>query len=558
MKAKSNLLKIRAFRGVVRFKDIVTVLLKYGFDGLVENLGLPGSYIVKRFTKIKEGMTIWERIRQAIEELGPTYIKFGQILSMRPDLIPKGLLIELKELREDVYHEDFDLIREVIEKSFNKKLEDIFASIESVPVAAGSLAQVHKAVLKETGETIAVKVQRPGIRMVIKSDLEILRSIARMAHEKVETLRLYNIPGIVDEIKKHIVKELDFTIEANNIQIFKQNFLGEDDVHAPEVYVDYSNDMVLTMEFIEGERISDLVETNNGRKEKIARRGLEIIQKQILIDGFFHADPHSGNIRILEGDVICFLDWGMVGRLTAEMKATLLDFLAAVIKKDSNKLLKATIPMAVNVSPLIDETGLEAEIIFILEKVHSTISKTVDVGKCLMDLIGLFREYRIELRANYVYMVKALMAIEGTGKELCKDFDVISELRPLTTKLLLKKYSPLVSDKVLLGKLLETLKVTMNLPVRMQRFLNMVEGGKISLDIHHKGIESVHWSIKLAGNRIATAIIIAALVIGSSMVITSKVGPCLFGYPVLGIAGYIFSAFIGLWLIINVILKRNI
>jgi len=557
MKVKENILRIKPFRGIVRFKDIVTVLLRYGFDGLVEKLGLPGGHLVKRFTKIKEGMTIWERIRHAIEELGPTYIKFGQILSMRPDLVPAGLLEELKELREDVYHEDFNLIKEMIEKSFSRKLEDLFASIERVPVAAGSLAQVHKAVLKKTGETVAVKVQRPGIEMIIKSDLEILQSVTRIMHERIEAIQLYNIPGIVDEVRKHIVRELDFTNEANNIQIFKQNFLGESDVHAPDVYVDYSNDMVLTMEFIEGEKIGDLVEID-GRKERIARRGLEIVQKQIFIDGFFHADPHSGNIRVLEGDVICFLDWGMVGRLTAEMKAALLDFFVAVIRKDSKKLIRTTLSMAVNVPPLLDETGLEAEIIFVLDKVHSTILKSVDVGRFLMDLLGLFREYRIELRTDYVYMVKAVMAIEGTGKELCEDFDIISELRPLTTRLLLKRYNPFVSDKVLLGKLLETLRVTLNFPVRMERFLNVVEGGKLSIDIHHKGIESMHWSIRLVGNRVAIALVIASLVIGSSVVITSGVGPFLFGYPILGIAGYIFSAFIGFWLVVHMILKRSI
>jgi ubiquinone biosynthesis protein len=515
---------MKPFRGVVRIKDVVAILLKYGFDGLVENLHLPGIYLVKRLTKIEAGMTTWERIRHAIEELGPTYIKFGQILSMRPDLIPAGLLAQLKELREDVYHEDFGLIKQVIETSFNKNLDDIFTTVEEVPLAAGSLAQVHKAVLKETGETVAVKVQRPGIRTVIKSDLEMLMSIARMAHEKIEGLRIYNIPGIVDEVKRHIVKEIDFDSEASNIQIFRQNFSDDADAYAPKVYVDYCNDRVMTMALIEGQRISELV-TSDDRKEQLARKGLEIVQKQILIHGFFHADPHSGNIRILEGDVICLLDWGMVGRLTTEMKATLLDFLVAVTKKESKKLLKAALSMAVNVPPLLDETVLESEIIFMLDKLHSQTGQKVDVGKFLMDLISLLRAHTIALRADYVYMVKALMAVESTGKELCKNFDVISELKPLTAKLLLHRYRPFLSDKALLSNMAEVLKVTANLPSRVERFLNVVEGGKLSLDLQHKGIESLHWSIRLTGNRVATAIIIASLVVGSSMLITSKVGP---------------------------------
>lgn len=556
MKVRDQLLKIKPLRGVVRIKDIVAILLKYGFDGLVEGLRLPGVCLVKRFTKIETGMTIWERIRNAIEELGPAYVKFGQILSMRPDLIPVGLLSELKDLREDVHHEDFALIKEVIEKSLGMGLEDIFSSIDETPVAAGSLAQVHRAVLKETGETVAVKVQRPAIRSVIKSDIEMLMSIARMVHERIEALRLYNMPGVVDEIRRHIVKELDFVSEASNMLIFKKHFADDPGVHVPEVYIDYCSDKVLTMEFIEGKRISELVDSDVD-KEALARKGLEIAQKQILVHGFFHADPHSGNIRILKGNVICLLDWGMVGRLTAEMKAILLNFLVAVADGDSKKLLKTAISMAVNVPPLVDQTVLESEIIFMLDRVHYTAAKNVDVGKFLIDLISLFREHGIGLRADYVYMVRALMAVEATGKELVKGFDVISEIKPLTAKLLVKKYSPF-SDKILLGNLTEALRITTNLPSRLERFLNVIEGGKLAVDIHHKGTDPLHWSIRLTGNRVATAIIIASLIVGSSMLITSKVGPFLFGYPVLGIVGYGFSAVVGLWLVIHMILKRHI
>jgi len=550
------LLEIKPIRNIARFKDIVGILFKYGFDGLVEKLGLPGSYLIKKFTKIERGLTIWERIRFALEDLGPTYVKFGQILSMRPDLIPPGLIHELRKLRESVHHEDFDAIREMVEESLKIRLDDVFESFEELPIAAGSLAQVHRAILKKEKKEVAVKVQRPHIKRIIKSDLDILQTIAKMVHDRVETLQPYNIPGIVQEIERHLSREIDFINEATNIQIFKQNFALVTDVHAPDIYIEYTCPTVLTMEFIDGEKIEDI--GGEERKERLARRGVEIVLKQILIDGFFHSDPHPGNIRILEGDVICFLDWGMVGRLTTEMRYLLVDFIKALAYRNGKKLLKTLISMSASVPPLLDEAALQTETLFLMDRLHSRLNKTVNVGRFLTELVNLLRQHRVELRPDYVFMIKALVAIEGTGRELWADFDAINELKPLITKVTFLRMNPFAAEAMFLGKLAESLKLIVNLPEKVESLIKHIEGGKLTLEVHHRGLEGTNWTLHVVGNRIAFGLIIAALIIGSSMVITSGIGPFLFGYPIFGIAGYVFSGVLGIWLVIHMILRRNL
>lgn len=540
-----------------RFKNIIGVLFKYGFDGIVEKLDIPGYLLVKKITHIKEGVSIWERIRMAIEELGPTFIKFGQILSMRPDLIPKGLVNELKRLQETVVHEPFPIIKEAIETSLNQPLKDIFDEFEPEPIAAASLAQVHRAKLKHTGEYVAVKAQRPNIENIIRSDLYILDIIANLIHDRLETMRFYNLPGLVVEVKKHVIKELDFIHEASNMEIFRHNFKEVKDVYVPVIYPEFTTKTVLTMELIDGVH-ADEVDRIGADREALAKLGVETVLKQVLIDGFFHADPHTGNIRFLPGDVICFLDWGMVGRLTKEMRYTILDFIAAVVEKDSQKLVQTTLAMAMTVPPLLDETGLQNEVMDIIDTLHAQAFLSVNVGRLFLDLIALLRQHNVELRSDYVFMLKSLMAIEGVGLQLYPKFDVLEQARPIVQRLAIERLNPITALRYLISNFSRMSRLLGNLPERSEKILKTVEGGKLTLRIHHQGLERMNSTIYLAGNRITFGLIIAALIIGSSMIITSGIGPFFFGYPVLGVLGFLFSVILGLWLIIQLIKRRKL
>ncbi len=540
-----------------RFKDIIGVLFKYGFDGIIERLDIPGHLLVKKITRIKEGVSIWERIRMAMEELGPTFVKFGQIMSMRPDLIPKGLVNELKRLQETVMHEPFPVVKNAVETSLGKPLEDIFDEFGQEPIAAASLAQVHRAKLQDTGEYVAVKVQRPNIENIIKSDLYILDIIATLIHDRLETMRFYNLPGLVAEVKKHITKELDFIHEANNIEIFRHNFAGEEDIYVPGIYPKFTTKTVLTMELIDGVH-ADEIDRIGGDREALAKRGVEVVLKQVLVDGFFHADPHTGNLRFLPGDVICFLDWGMVGRLTKDMRYTILDFISAIVEKDSRQLVQTALSMAMSVPPLLDETGLQNEAMDIVDTLHAQAFLSVNVGRLFLDLIFLLRQYNVELRSDYVFMLKALMAIEGVGQQLYPGFDAIEQLRPIVKRLALERLNPIVAFQNLISNISRTSKLLGSLPERSEKILKTIESEKLSLRIQHQGLERMNSTIYLAGNRITFGLIIAALIIGSSMIITSGVGPFLFGYPVLGVFGFFFSVILGFWLIIQMIRRRKL
>ena len=540
-----------------RFRDIIGVLFKYGFDGIIERLDIPGHLLVKKITHIQEGVSLWERIRMAMEELGPTFIKFGQIMSMRPDLIPKGLVNELRRLQETVGHEPLPVVQKTIEEALNKPLEDIFDEFGRDPIAAASLAQVHRAKVKETGDDVAVKVQRPNIENIIKSDLYILDIIANLVHERLETIHFYNLPGLVAEIKRHVLKELDFIHEASNMEIVRDNFMEVEDVRIPRVYPELTTRTVLTMELIEGVH-ADEVDRIGADRERLAKRGVEVALKQILIDGFFHADPHTGNLRFLPGNVICFLDWGMVGRLTRGMRYAILDFIDAIVEKDSQKLVQATLSMAMSVPPLLDETGLQNEVMDIIDTLHAQGLFSVNLGRVFLDLIFLLRQHNVELRSDYVFMLKALIAVEGVGRQLYPQFDVIEQARPIIQRLTLERLNPLTVLRNMISNLSRISKLLGNLPERSEKILKTIEGGKLSLQIHHQRLERMNATIYLAGNRITFGLIIAALIIGSSMIITSGVGPFLFGYPVLGVVGYLLSVVLGLWLIIQMIRGRKL
>ncbi|MBW2637640.1 MAG: AarF/ABC1/UbiB kinase family protein, partial [Deltaproteobacteria bacterium] len=345
--------------------------------------------------------------------------------------------------------------------------------------------------------------------------------------------------------------------EASNIEIFRHNFAGEEDIYVPMIYPEFTTKTVLTMELITGVHANE-IDRIGGDREALAKRGVQVVLKQVLVDGFFHADPHTGNIRFLPGNVICFLDWGMVGRLTRDMRYTILDFISAIIEKDSQKLIQTALSMAMSVPPLLDEAGLQNEAMDIIDTLHAQALLSVNVGKLLLDLVFLLRQHNVELRSDYVFMIKALMAIEGVGQQLYPGFDSIEQLRPLVKRLALERLNPITAFQHLISNVARMSKLLGSLPERSEKILKTIEGEKLSLRIQHQGLERMNASIYLAGNRITFGLIIAALIIGSSMIITSGVGPFLFGYPVLGILGFLFSVVLGLWLIIQMIRGRKL
>ncbi|MBE0467006.1 MAG: hypothetical protein IBX71_07275, partial [Candidatus Desulforudis sp.] len=405
----------QSITGLSRFKDIVAILLKYGFRDFVDRCRIPDFGLTRRVTGIQRGLSIHERIRMVLEELGPTFIKFGQVASMRPDLVHPELLAELEKLQDCVPPEPFAEVMEKLEADLGP-LDAVFSEFEEEPVAAASLSQVHRAVLRDTGEVVAVKVRRPKAFSVIQADLRILVYFATLLHDRYTDLRVFNLPALVDELRRSINNELDFLKEAANIKIFQAAKTADSLVTAPKVYDAYTTRKVLTMEFIEGQRVS-LFDGDRVQRRKLAEAGLEVQVGQIFRHGFFHADPHAGNVLITPSGRLCLLDWGMVGRLTVRMRRHIVDMLLAILDRDEERVA-GTALHAFGVRGVDKQMLLERDIRELLDTFFATDPQQRSVGRLLLDFLTLFQKHEVPIPAQYAFMSKALLTMEGLGHQL--------------------------------------------------------------------------------------------------------------------------------------------
>jgi ubiquinone biosynthesis protein len=549
-------MQIKTISHVGRFKDVLTTLVKYGFDDVVERLDLPGMDFVRSLHKTDTKLGTCQRVRLALEDLGPTFIKFGQIMSQRPDLVPKDLIEELQKLQDEVAPTDTADIRQVIEKSFEKPFKGVFSIFDEQPQATGSLSQVHRAVLKDTGQIVAVKVQRPGIRQTVKTDIEIMGVIADQLHDRVKDLEIYDLPNLVRVSGKTLLRELDFAREAHHMEIARTHLADDNGVSIPKTYPDYSTDRVLVMEFVQGTRLKGMdLETLDNRQD-LAKRGMRTVIKQILKDGFFHADPHPGNVHITRNNDICFLDWGMVGRLTDDDREELINLVDTIVKRDSARLVEALLLFA-NTRGSIDRRGLERDLLDVFDTYYALPLKDLSLGHLLLDLTELLGKYQLQIPADFSVMVKALVSAEGTARMLHPDLNVIAEAEPHIRELVGDRFRPRALLKNLRYMALRALALQKQLPRRLLQIVEKVERGNLSVQFEHKNLDPLQNTLENTFNRLTFGIIIAALIIGSSLIVTTGVKPLLFGLPALGLIGYCISACLGLWLVWNIIRKRS-
>ncbi|MCB2184080.1 MAG: hypothetical protein KQH63_18805 [Desulfobulbaceae bacterium] len=541
-----------------RLKDIAFTLLKFGFDDVVIGLDLPGKKFLGKKHLIDPAMTKWERIRLTLEELGPGFIKIGQILSLRPDVIPGELLLELRKLQDEVTPESFESVTGVVESELGRPLGEIFSFFDSKPLAAASLSQVHRAILRDSNKVVAVKVQRPGIRQVIEIDLHLLEIIANKAHEKLEKFKFHNFPGIVSEIKKVLTRELDFSREARHMLIAGHNFAAEPMAYIPKAYEKYSSRRMLTMELIMGSRMFESEAAVEDRHQ-LARTGLRLMIKQIFADGFYHADPHPGNVLIIENNIFCLLDWGMVGRLTATSRRTVLELVQAAIDKDSETVMENLLELAsIDTDADFDEKKLENDIVDILDTYHSLSLQEVRIGNLLLELSDIVRQNRLRLPLDLSVMIKALITAEGMARELYPELNVVKESEPFIQQLVMEQWQPLSLYKRLKGRIRRITRFSKRMPKALNNIITELEDGRLSIRFVHDNLDEFLDSLENSTNRLTFGIIIGSIIIGSSMIITTGVKPLLFGYPALGVVGYLVSGLLGLWLVFNMIRSRKL
>ncbi len=544
---------------IQRLRQILQVLVKYGFGYIVDRLHIEQNIIGRRFVKLKsiKKLDVFNqpapvRARKVLEELGPTFIKLGQILSTRPDLIPLEFCKEFEKLQDEAPAIEYEKVKAQIENELKRPIDEIFNNFSSQPVAAASLAQVHLAELK-TGEKVVIKVQRPDIRRMITSDLEILYGLAKLAEKHIKESRIYDPVGVVEEFKKTILKEIDFNVEANNIERFRRNFKDDDIVYVPEVFRDLSTAKILTIERIEGIKVSDIekIEESGLDRKQIAINGANAVLKQIFIHGFFHADPHPGNIFVLDNNRIAFVDYGMVGRLDEETKVQFASILTAVVERDVSGVIESLI--ATGVVEEADVKRLSLDLEELMDRYYGIPLKELEMGQFLMDAINVVSQNKIKIPPSLFLLTKALITIEGVGRKLDPEFNVAIHIKPFVGKLVREKYSPKRIAKELRKFAKELYVFASSLPKDLILIFNKIKKGNLKVEFEHKGLENLISQMDKVSNRIAFSVIIAALIIGSSIIMQTNKGPLFLGFPVLGIFGFLIAGILGLWLVIAIL-----
>ena len=538
-----------------RFKDIVTTLLKYGLDETVQRLNFPGAKLIKRVYTVDREMGIYERIRCVLEDLGPTFVKFGQIMSLRPDLLPSDLLFELSKLQDEVPPVEISKIRQVVEKGLGQSIENVFSVFDNEPIAAASISQVHRAVLKTEGLIVVVKVQRPGIRIKIQADLDILENVAHRLHENSDDLRPYDLPNLVSVVRRNLIREIDFGIEAQNLRIAR-TFASETDVHIPEVYNEYCSEQMLVMEYAQGEKIRD-IDIGGEDAQGLAKQGLNAVIKQILEDGFFNADPHPGNLLVTADMQLCILDWGMVGHLTERDRYELIDLLKSVVDKNSDALVHVLLRLSKFAGGEIDNRALERELFYILNTYYAVSLQDVNIGKLLLAIMTVLRNYQLQLPPDLVIMVKALVTAEGTARQVYPELDVVSEAKNYISRLAEQRFNPDNLWRSFQTNVSNIWTAQRDIPRQLLNIFSKLERGDLGLHFHLDKLQRLVNTLENSSNRLTTGIIVAALIMGSSMIITTGVGPFIFGFPVLGVIGYLISTVMGLWLVVTILRAKK-
>ena len=555
----------KRYRNLMRYQQIIGIILKYGFGNIIDAMHID-RYIesgrelipfVKSHEKV-EKLSKNQRIRMVFEELGPTFIKMGQVLSSRPDLIPVALLNELAQLQDHVPPFGFDNVKAIIASEFGRPYDEIFKSIEKIPFASASIGQVHKA-WTNSNIQIAVKIQRPGIRKIIETDLEIMLHIASIMENNIEEVAFFKPVKIVEEFAKTLAKELDFSIEASNMERMAEQFKDDKTIHIPKVYFDESSVRVLSMEYIRGIKADDVdaIKLAGLDTKLITRRGADFYMKQVFEHGFFHADPHPGNIFILEKNRIGPVDFGMVGFVDQQTREVFVDLIHS-ITTDNFKLTARLLCELSEYENQPDLKLLEKDLSLFVSTHLLKSLKDIKTARMVNQFLELCAIHNLKIPPDFFLMIKAFISIEGLGKKLDPDFDILSHAIPYVAAAKYRKFSPSKIVNDFMGIARESYKLFQIFPTDAVEIMRLTKSGKLSFNMKIEGFDKMLNTQDQTSNRIAFSIIIAALILGSAMLINSNVPPILFGVSVIGIAGFIAAAVMGIWLLVAIIQKGRL
>ncbi len=555
----------RHYRDIPRIRQIIGVMSRHGFGHLVEQLGLQrfisfGRRVLTSRQEPPSGhrLNAPERLRMVFEELGPSFIKLGQVLACRPDMLPIAYSQELCKLTDSVSPFPFEQAKEIVERDLGAPISELFAEFDRVPVAAASIAQVHRALLPD-GSEVMVKIQRPNIERIIARDISILRGLAELIEVHMHEMAPYNVRGIVEEFARTINRELDFFMEASNAVQLRKNFEKSDDLYIPKVYSDVSTKRVLVLEKIEGTRIDDIesLTRKNFDRHDLSQKGAAAFFQMVFRDGFFHADPHPGNIFVLKDGRLAVVDFGIMGRVTEENMEHFAKSFLALANHDYDSLVQQYMELGFVAEEVVDlerfQRELKEDFSELLEPYYGMKVKQIDFGAYVGRLTQILLRHHLRLPQNLYLIDKALITLEGILKQLDPEFDYLEVARPYVADLIRRRRNPLHAVRAARKNAGEFTDMLLNLPRQVRNVVRKVLRNDIRVNLHHEELGHFIRELDKSSNRLAFSIITAAIIVASSIIIHSGQGRMVFGFPIFGLIGYVIAGLFGIWIIIGIL-----
>ena len=552
-------------KSIARYNQILRVLVKYGFEDLVQHLEKTNQFtflrklIPKSSRKIAMQFSKWEKMRLVCEELGPTFIKFGQVLSNRPDLIPFDLVLEFEKLQDNVPPMKEKMARKVIADELKEDVDKLFAWFDPIPFASASMAQVHKVTL-HSGKRVALKVQRPGIEDIILEDIKVMYNVADSLQNRIPSLKSFDPIGLVRNFEESIKKELDFINESINAQRFYNNInsdKGNDQfAFAPKVYPAFTTTRVLALEFINGIKIDRLKKL----KEKdidttvIAKRLSVSFYKQIFEYGFFHADPHPGNLLVLPNRHICYLDFGMMGSILPRDIKIFGQLFLAITNKNVNKIIMSLQELS-NTTVIKDMRAFEFDINEFVEKYYVRNVHENEMSTILLELKDIIVAHGLKVQTYFYLFARSLVTIEGVIRKLDADLDQFEMVAPYLSKSVSKNYNPIEIGKKVLNSLYELSNYMEEFPRDLKNAIHKINRGQIEVDLTHKGIDPMVHTIQRITKQLVAAFIMVALIVGSSLFIISEIPPLWKGVSSIGVIGILITLILGFGMLRDIMKK---
>ena len=549
----------RTYRHLNRYQRILRVLFKYGFNDLVDRLHIDqylesGLQMINRKPREQIArLSRPERLRLVFEELGPTFIKLGQLLSTRPDLIPAEYLDELARLQDEVPPFSLAEVHAIFREELGRSPDEVFHYFDAEPLAAASIGQVHRARL-DSGAEVVVKVQRPDIDTVIAVDLEILAHIAGLMEQYLEEVQGHRPTAIVQEFARSLSREIDFAVELANIQRFARQFERNPAIHVPLVYPELSTPRVLVMEYVLGIKASMAGQLREQGYDLplIAERGATLVMEQIFVHGFFHADPHPGNLFILPDNVVCFIDFGQMGRLSRKDREDFTDLVLDLVAGDERTVVEVVLKVTVQLGE-VDRESLARDLGGLVDLYLYRPLGELEAGRILQDLLDLVTRHKLTFKPAFYQMMKALSTVEGVGLMLDPKLELIRLARPFMRRIRLERMRPARLAEEIARTGSGYLQLLRELPEELRTILRQLRGGRMRLEFEHRGLQALGAALDRVSNRIAFAIVLAALIVGSSLIVLSDIPPHWHDIPVIGLLGFLVAGIMGFWLLLSII-----